>query len=108
MAVYASKGEVVTCVNGHPIYKISGNIFIVRSPISIQVERTKGQLTADECAPRCKCGAPYARWIGTNIELHFSDGWRSREHGKVETSRSSNPAQRVIRDGGMDTKTLRY
>jgi hypothetical protein len=109
MVMYAMRGEVVTCTAGHSVYNLPTDIPLFRPMAGTrQSDASHGnQINADQIAPRCRCGAPYARWIGTSIELHFSDGWRSLEHGKVNTTRPSNPAQRPVRYGGLDTQALR-
>lgn len=81
----ARAGEIVTCINGHALYRMvedvnDGGIFF-----SGRFEVVDGQAPKPvpyqmivEC-PRC--AAPWADWMPGVVRIHFSDGWRPRLDG---------------------------
>ena len=74
--VYANKGDVVTCENGHPICEFTMDVYSgepQRLPEQLgswrQEEPHIGQVPVPVCE---KCGAMFTN----GIAFHFQDGWR--------------------------------
>jgi hypothetical protein len=66
---YAKKGEAVTCMRGHVVFRMPEDLDWQTPLHKIRIE--------PRMADFCECGAPYARWSHcVGIEFHFSDGWR--------------------------------
>jgi hypothetical protein len=75
--IYAEKGDVVTCENGHDVFKFGKDVsygemqdayyFIF---FNNQIKPRIG-LEPEKCL--CHCGAEYFKGFGT---FHFKDGWR--------------------------------
>ena len=83
--LYASAGEIVTCLNGHEICELAKDIFVADL---ISVEQFKNWRHQPQPQPRypitpcMSCGAPYVTsttaYGGTR--LHINGVWRTTRH----------------------------
>ena len=76
--LYARKDEIVTCENGHPVFKFEEDVYcgdLAEAHLLIffdnQKKPMKGSLL-DQCL--CHCGARYAGDVWGIF--HFENGWR--------------------------------
>ncbi len=80
----AFKGDVITCANGHQLYKIAKNIVpgesIKAKHLVRLTKKAQKPKDGDAIAKECHCGAPWMRLKEEGkraAQVHFSDGeWR--------------------------------
>lgn len=72
---FVKKGDIVTCENGHELYKIIRDIDYGETmkadqflPLGDDVQKPENGVQFEPC----KCGAPWYR----PAQIHFKDGWR--------------------------------
>ena len=83
--LYASAGEIVTCLNGHEICELAKDIFVADL---ISVEQFKNWRHQPEPQPRdpitpcMSCGAPYvtSASVYAGTRLHINGVWRTTRH----------------------------
>ena len=81
--IYARKGEVVVCENGHPVCELARDVNLGETfDPSDLVNWKQSPPKIGDTAPRCVCGARY--WRGDNLaqNFHFIDGWRPEKLNK--------------------------
>ena len=78
--IYAEKGEVITCVEGHPVFVMTANVEWGQAmDLTRQMKIYPGQpvprIGQDLETVKCWCGARYVnRFIPG--KFHFKEGWR--------------------------------
>jgi hypothetical protein len=83
--LYASAGELVTCLNGHEICELAKDIFVADLISVNQFKNWRHQpqpQPRDPITPCMSCGAPYVTsttaYGGT--KLHIDGEWRTTRH----------------------------
>ncbi len=83
--LYASTGEIVTCLNGHEICELAKDIFVADLISVSQFKNWRHQPQPqphDSITPCMTCGAPYVTsttaYGGTR--LHIDGKWRTTRH----------------------------
>lgn len=79
--LWARKGEVVTCVKGHPICIIARDIYVGDPRQSDHFENWKDpEPSRDANVAEITCKRCRGRWLRGNpregYAFHFRDGWR--------------------------------
>ncbi|MEE8206897.1 MAG: hypothetical protein V3T82_08100 [Nitrospinaceae bacterium] len=78
-----STGEIVTCINGHPVYEITGEIprgcirhaWLFKAIPEGLADPVSGQKLIP--GPGCPdCGEDFARLAGFSLEFHINGEWR--------------------------------
>lgn len=75
MSAYASKGESVTCENGHHICDMAEDLHFGQ----MNWRGSFGNWSQPEpkmVSPQQSCQECGAPWLRNDWELHFSEGWR--------------------------------
>ena len=80
--LYASAGEIVTCLNGHEICTVAKDIFIFDLISASQFENWRNQkapVPHDTIEPCTTCGAPYisSKMPYGGMRLHIDGEWRT-------------------------------
>ena len=79
--LYASKGEVVTCTNGHEICELGRNVYVggnIESEAFVNWRNTEPAQPGDAFEPCKTCGASYIRSAGGfGARLHINGEWRT-------------------------------
>jgi hypothetical protein len=83
--LYASAGEIVTCLNGHEICEIAKDIFVAEMISVAQFKNWRHQPQPqphDEITPCMSCGAPYVNSTTSygGTRLHIDGKWRTTRH----------------------------
>ena len=76
--ILARKGEIVTCENGHALFRLTDDMYAgsrFRAGSFETVGTDVQKPAAGEKIKPCACGA---RWVkgGPGVRVHFEDGWR--------------------------------
>jgi len=79
--LYASKGEVVTCENGHEICELSKDVFVDDLIMVEQFENWRNQKPPMPCEVITPCQTCGARYLMSEIPfggswLHINGQWR--------------------------------
>jgi len=80
--LYAKKGEVITCTNGHAICELAENVYVGGTLIAEQFINWRNQEAAKPCdviTPCKTCGEPFIKSVmpyGGN-HLHIDGEWRT-------------------------------
>jgi len=81
----AREDDIVTCVRGHPLYRITRDVMEYTRIMADQFEalhpRTAVPLALTRFQPCPMCGQPWharSGWIGRRTHFHFEGGWRPR------------------------------
>jgi hypothetical protein len=79
--LWASKGEVVTCINGHPICTISRDIYVGEGREDSDFENWKQDKPDRRTSVAdIKCNRCRGVWLRGNkrdgYAFHFASGWR--------------------------------
>lgn len=86
--LYAEKGEIVRCENGHAVCEIAQDIFVgeMQNPQThFKNWRIKKSQKGTMCA-LCLCGSKFF----SHNNLHFSNGWRNRAKNNLPCCKMDN------------------
>jgi hypothetical protein len=78
--LWAKQGDVVTCINGHPICTIARDVFLDEPRGNVFTDWQQPEPEKTQTVPSIRCAACRGVWIrqtGRNTyAFHFADGWR--------------------------------
>jgi len=79
--VFIKEGEVITCENGHSLYKATQDIEIDSAYVEpgqlVALHHESSNFLRMENYPPCPfCSAPWVKWACNKTRLHLVDGWR--------------------------------
>lgn len=81
----ATAGELVTCENGHPMYRMTRDVAPGEPPLNPELFEPVAdaipklrRYTLAYHSERCSCGGTWVRAVPAKggVEFHFHDGWR--------------------------------